>query len=62
MCALLRLVREIKVMYAEKMKMEILRREKKCLDPTHKEKRWQLLSAWWKAHTTGVSRALAVGI
>lgn len=39
MCALLRLVREIKVMYAEKMKMEILRREKKYLDPTHKEKR-----------------------
>lgn len=33
MCALLRLVREIKVMYAEKMKMEILRREKNISTP-----------------------------
>lgn len=33
MCALLRLVREIKVMYAEKMKMGILRREKNISTP-----------------------------
>lgn len=33
MCAVLRLVREIKAMYAEKMKMEILRREKKISTP-----------------------------
>lgn len=39
MCALLRLVREIKVMYAEKDEDGNLTKEKKCLDPTHKEKR-----------------------
>lgn len=33
MCAVLRLLREIKVMHAEKMKMEILRREKKMSRP-----------------------------
>lgn len=38
MCAVLRLVREIKVMHAEKEKMEILRRKKKNVStpPTRK--------------------------